>query len=115
MTCRDLPDAITQGDTIEGALIEAADCLEEAVAARIDDGGDIPMPSPSKRDERLVNVPPSMGLKAAVYLAVREAIQSSRVACGWMSKETRRILNPHHPRSFLGSKRRSQHWAVMWS
>ena len=48
VTCRDLPEAITQGETREEALAEAADCLEEAIAARIDDGRDIPSPSAPK-------------------------------------------------------------------
>lgn len=100
VTCRDLPEAITQGETIEEALTEAADCLEEAVAARIDDGRDIPMPSESKRGERAVSVPPSMAFKAAVYLAVREAgISNSEFARRMHldEKEARRILDPHHP------------------
>jgi antitoxin HicB len=72
-TCRDLPETITQGETVEEALLEAVDCLEEAIAARIDDDRDIPMPSAPRRGERPVSVPPSMALEAAVYLAVREA------------------------------------------
>ena len=56
VTCRDLPEAITQGDTIEDALVEAADCLEEAIAARIDDDREIPVPSALKRGERQVSV-----------------------------------------------------------
>lgn len=100
VTCRDLPEAVTQGETVEEALFEAADCLEEAVAARIDDERDIPVPSASKRGERLVSVPPSMALKAAVYLAVREAgITNSELARRMRldEKEARRILDPHHP------------------
>jgi antitoxin HicB len=100
VTCHDLPEAITQGESIEEALSEAADCLEEAIAARIDDGLDIPMPSVSKRGEHLVSVPPSMALKAAVYLAVREAgISNSELARRMRldEKEARRILDPHHP------------------
>jgi predicted RNase H-like HicB family nuclease len=31
VTYRDLPEAITQGESIEEALNEAADCLEEAI------------------------------------------------------------------------------------
>jgi predicted RNase H-like HicB family nuclease len=31
VTCRDLPEAIAQGETVEEALVEAADCLEEAI------------------------------------------------------------------------------------
>ncbi len=81
VTCRDLPEAITQGETLEEALTEAADALEEAIAGRISDGRDIPMPSDAKRGERTVSVPPSMALKAAVYLAVREAgISNSELA-----------------------------------
>jgi antitoxin HicB len=72
VTCRDLPEAITQGETREEALAEAADCLEEAIAGRIDDGRDIPSPSAPRRGELTVSVPPSTALKAAVYLAVRE-------------------------------------------
>jgi antitoxin HicB len=65
VTCRDLPEAITQGDTREEALAEAADCLEEAIAARIDDGRDIPSPSAPERGELTVSVPPSMAPKTA--------------------------------------------------
>jgi antitoxin HicB len=100
ITCRDLPEAITQGKSFEEALVEAADCLEEAIAARIDDERDIPMPSASRRGERFVSIPPSMALKAAVYLAVREAgISNSELARRMRldEKEARRILDPHHP------------------
>jgi antitoxin HicB len=100
VTCRDLPEAITQGESIEEALNEAGDCLEEAIAARIDDGRDIPMPSALKRGEHPVSVPASMALKAAVYLAVREAgISNSELARRMQldEKEARRILDPHHP------------------
>jgi len=58
VTCRDLPEAITQGEGIEDALAEAADALEEAIAARIDDGRDIPVPTAKKRGEPAVSVPP---------------------------------------------------------
>lgn len=96
MTCRDLPEVITQGDTVEEALAEAADALEEAIAARIDDRKEIPVPSPAKRGERYVAVPPSMALKAAVYLAVQEAgISNSELARRMKidEKETRRIVD----------------------
>ncbi len=100
VTCRDLPEAITQGETLDEALAEAADCLEEAIAARIDDGREIPASSAAKRGERVVSVPPSMAFKAAVYLAVREAgISNAELArrLGLDEKEARRILDPHHP------------------
>jgi len=61
---------------------------------------DIPEPSVARRDERLVSAPPSTALKAAVYLAVREAgISNSELARRMQldEKEARRILDPHHP------------------
>jgi antitoxin HicB len=100
VTCRDLPEAITQGESVEDALAEAVDALEEAIAGRIDDGRDIPAPTRTKRGERAVSVPPSMALKAAVYLAVRDAgISNSELARRLRldEKEARRILDPHHP------------------
>lgn len=100
VTCRDLPEAITQGESVQDALSEAADALEEAIAGRIDDGRDIPMPTAAKRGEKAVSVPPSMALKAAVYLAVRDAgISNSELArrLHLDEKEARRILDPHHP------------------
>lgn len=69
VTCRDFPEVITQGETLQDALTEAADALEEAIAGRISDGREIPTPSDAKCGERLVSVPPSMVLKAAAYLA----------------------------------------------
>lgn len=100
VTCRDLPEAITQGGNRDEALVEAADCLEEVIAGRIDDQRDIPSPSAAKRGEHAVSVPPNMALKAAVYLAVREAgISNSELArrLNLDEKEARRILDPHHP------------------
>jgi antitoxin HicB len=73
VTCRDLPEVITQGETLEEPLVEAADALEEAVAGRISDARDIPMPTDAKRGERMVSAHPSMALKAAVCPSVREA------------------------------------------
>ena len=56
VTCRDLPEAITQGNTVAEALAEAADALDEALCGRINRGGDIPEPSAEQAGERLVAV-----------------------------------------------------------
>jgi antitoxin HicB len=45
VTCRDLPEAITQGETADEALAEAAGALRAAIEGRIEDGLDIPAPS----------------------------------------------------------------------
>jgi antitoxin HicB len=100
VTFRDWPEAITQGDTREAALSEAADCLEEAVAARIADEREIPLPSSTLAGEYGVSVPIQMALKAALYLAMREAaVDKSELArrLGVHENETRRLLDPRHP------------------
>lgn len=56
VTCRDLPEVITQGDTIEEALEAAADALDEALCGCINHGRDIPEPSGEQAEEHLVSV-----------------------------------------------------------
>ncbi len=99
VTFRDWPEAITQGDMWETALSEATDCLEEAVAARIADGREIPLPSSTLAGEYGVSVPIQMALKAALYLAMREAaVDKSELArrLGVHENETQRLLDPRH-------------------
>ena len=97
---RDVPEAITQGNGERDALWQAADCLEEAIAGRIADGGAIPKASKAARGERLIPVPAPMAAKAALYLAMREAgmtnVQLAR-KLGCDEEEVRRMLDPRHP------------------
>lgn len=99
VTFRDVPEAITQGDEHTKALKEAADCLEEAIAGRIDDQREIPLPSTLLDDEYLVCLPIQTALKASVYLGMKEAklsqVQLARIL-DVDEKEVRRILDPHH-------------------
>lgn len=99
VTFRDLPEAITQGDSVELALQEATDCIEEAIAARIDDRLDIPEPSDLLEGEYLVAVPMQTALKAAVMLAMSESKMNQVQLANALKvheKEVRRILDPHH-------------------
>jgi len=99
VTFEDLPEAITQGETVTEALAEAADALEEAVAGRIRRGDPIPEPSPAA-DRPLVPVPVQTAAKAALHLALQEtgmtrAELATRLGCD--EKEVRRLLDPRHP------------------
>jgi antitoxin HicB len=97
---RDLPEAITQGNTIEEALSEAAGALQAAIEGRIEDGLGIPAPSPAKRGERMVSTPITTALKAAVYLEMRaQRVSKSELArrMDLDEKEARRMLDPRHP------------------
>ena len=100
ITFRDVPEAITQGESAEDALWQAGDCLEEAIAGRIADGREIPQPSRAKPGERLIPVPAPTAVKAALYLAMEDAgITKAQLArqLGCDEKEVRRMLDPKHP------------------
>lgn len=69
VTFEDIPEAITQGETMTEALAEAADALEEAIAGRICRGDPIPEPSPAT-DRPMVPIPAPTAAKAAFFLAL---------------------------------------------
>ena len=99
VTCRDLPEATTQGDMIEEALVSAADALDEALCGCINHGRDIPESSAKQTGERLVSVPVTTALKAAAYTRFR-ASGRTKVALAksldMKESEVRRILDPRH-------------------
>lgn len=94
----DLPEALTSGETRGEALVQAADCLEEALAGRIRRHDAVPHPSPA-RGRPMV----APGALIAGKLALYEAMQSaelSKVALasrlGVAEGEVRRMLDPRH-------------------
>ncbi len=100
VTFRDLPEAITQGDSVEEALFQARDCLEEAFANRI--AMDMPIPGPTEpaEGEYPVALNAQMAGKASLYLAMREENLTKvelarRLDCD--EKAVRRLLDPLHP------------------
>lgn len=99
VSCRDIPEAITQGNSIEEALAEAEGALQAAIEGRVEDGLDIPAPTRAKHGERMIPTPITTALKAAVYLAMREqGVSKSELARRMQvhEKEARRMLDPHH-------------------
>lgn len=78
VTFPDFPEAITQGENVEDAMIHAADVLESCVDWYMEDGKEIPAPSILKRGQRLVELPASYTAK---ILLLREmAAQKVRPA-----------------------------------
>ena len=95
----DLPEAITSGKNRADALLQAADCLEEAIAGRIADGLEVPVPTVNHRNHVQVAVPAPMAAKAALYLATQESgLSNSELGrkLGLDEKEIRRMLDPRH-------------------
>ena len=68
---RDVPWCHTSGEDVAGALAEAADALEEAIAGYINHGEPIPTPSSPLPGEHPVALSTDMADKAAIALAFR--------------------------------------------
>jgi antitoxin HicB len=99
VTFRDFPEAITQGDTIQHCLSEASDCLAEALAARIDDGLEIPLPCQALPGEYWVPAPLEMVWKAELHYGIQTAgITPSQLAEKLQVSPTQvsQLLNPRY-------------------
>lgn len=102
VSCPDFPELLTQGEDRTDAIEQAADALEEVLAARIRRAEDIPDPSTPAEDQDVVvvRVPPIIAAKAALALALRETATNQTALArtlGVDEKEVRRLLDPRHP------------------
>jgi len=94
----DLPEAITWGDTRADALINAVDCLEEALAGYIKQRREIPAPSLTRG--RPTVAPGSLiASKAALYLAL-----TMPDICGALENPSSKIRNRYESwfKKYLG-------------
>lgn len=99
VTCRNVPEVVTQGETIEQAIEEAEGALEAAIEMRILDGLEIPLPSSRKRGEHLASLPIGTAMKAALYVTMKEQQVSKSELARRMQldeKEARRMMDPKH-------------------
>jgi antitoxin HicB len=99
VTCRDLPQLITQGDNLSHALAEAVDAMDEVFAAYMKVGLIFPASSKARRNEHMISPPADTVAKAALYVAMKEAgISNVELAkrLGIDEKEVRRLLDPHY-------------------
>ncbi len=69
VTFRDIPEAITEGDTVEKAEDMARDALVTAMDFYFEHGRPVPAPSKPGKGERLVALPPSVAVKVALLNA----------------------------------------------
>jgi antitoxin HicB len=99
VTFCDIPEAITQGDTVEEALAMAAEALESAMDFYFEDKRPVPMPSPAKRRQHVVELP--LSLSAKVFLLnemIRQKVRPAELArrLHTTPQEINRLTNLHH-------------------
>jgi antitoxin HicB len=73
VTFPNVPEAITQGDTLEEAMAMASDALELALTFYTEKGQDLPAAGELKRGLRMVRVPALSEAKFRLYTALRAA------------------------------------------
>jgi antitoxin HicB len=104
VTFRDVPEAITQGDSLEEALRNAADALAVALEFHAEDRHRFPQPSEARPSEHLVTLPALVTAKLELYRRMRET-GTTRVALAQMlgvdERAVRRLLAYKH-RSHIG-------------
>jgi antitoxin HicB len=99
VTCRDLPQLITQGEDVADALSEASDAMDEVFAAYMQGKLQFPEASKPKQGEFSVAPPAETVAKAALYVAMSAAhVTNVQLAkqLGVDEKEVRRLLDPHY-------------------
>jgi antitoxin HicB len=99
VTCRDLPELVTQGEDRNDALAQAVDAMDEVFATLMKLDRPFPAPSEARRGERLISPPVETVAKAALYSTLREARVTKVQLAKWLGideKEVRRLLDPHY-------------------
>lgn len=99
ITFPDIPEAISQGEDVEDAMVHATDVLESALDWYLEDGRPIPTPSKPKRGQRLIEL--SASLSAKVLLVNEMLAQKVRPAelarrLKVTPQEVTRLIDVHH-------------------
>jgi len=97
---RDLPEALTQGDTEVEAMAMAEDALVSAMDFYFEQGRTVPSPSGARRGERQVELPPSVAAKVLLLNAMLAGgITNAELArrMGTRPQEVQRIIALNHP------------------
>lgn len=89
--CRDIPEALSVGYSVEEALKEALNGIETAFMIYMDERRPIPAPSEALEGEYLVRLPVRDAAKVALY--------NEMMAQGITKAELARRLNWHQPQA----------------
>ncbi|MDR2726476.1 MAG: type II toxin-antitoxin system HicB family antitoxin [Deltaproteobacteria bacterium] len=98
VACGVLPEVTTYGDTPEEALKNAVLAIEEALAGRMAEGRELPLPEP-EAGAFMVRLSVQAALKAALYRAMhREGVSKAELArrLAAHAPQVDRLLNMRH-------------------
>jgi antitoxin HicB len=99
VTFRDVPEAITEGDNREEALLRAEDALESALAMYVAAKEPLPKPSAAQPNEAMVPLSALGMAKTALYDAMREQrVGNAELArrLRWHLPQVARVLDLRH-------------------
>ena len=99
VTFRDVPEAITEADTREDALLHAEDALESALAMYVAANEPLPVPSAVEAGEVMVPLSALGMAKAALYEAMRaQGVGRAELArrLRWHLPQVSRVLDLRH-------------------
>jgi antitoxin HicB len=99
VTFRDVPEAITEGDSRDEGLLRAEDALESALAMYVAGKEPLPMPSAAKADEVMVPLSALGMAKTALYDAMGEqGVGRAELArrLRWHLAQVNRVLDLRH-------------------
>ncbi|MBF2057419.1 MAG: type II toxin-antitoxin system HicB family antitoxin [Cyanobacterium sp. T60_A2020_053] len=98
ITFPDFPEAISQGETVTECLMEAKDCLDEALALRIDEKLEIPLPSNDRDFKYKVSPSLEMIFKVLMYLSIKESNLSVQELADQLNLDKTSLDNLINPR-----------------
>jgi antitoxin HicB len=95
----DVPEAITQGEDVDEALLYAVDALEAALSFYVASRRPLPSPSKPKRGQHVVHPSALESAKLAIYAEMlAQGVRKSDLArkLGWHLPQVDRLLDLNH-------------------
>lgn len=99
VTFPDVPEAISQAEDHDEALLRAVDALETALEFYTDEGAALPLASKPKRGQATVRPSALACVKLCIYQAMRDqGVRKSELArrLGWHMPQVDRLLDLNH-------------------
>ncbi len=103
VTFPDVPEAITQGEDEDEALLYAVEALESGLSFYLEARQPLPVPSKAKRGQRTVRPSPLECAKLGVYQAMTEqGLRKTDLArrLGWHLPQVDRLFDLNHASRF---------------